>query len=86
MHFKHNTSGQPVTLTISQTTTTPTEHCRYFDAKRTGSYGGVAALNRASRTPVRFIKKWLPEQDTYTLHKPVRTAFKRRCVVVGGPH
>ena len=59
---------------------------RYFDAKRIGSYGGVAALKRASRTPVRFVKKWLLEQDTYTLHKPVRTAFKRRCVVVGGPH
>ena len=59
---------------------------RYFDAKRVGSYGGVTALKRASRTPVRFVKKWLSEQDTYTLHKPVRTAFKRRCVVVGGPH
>ena len=59
---------------------------RYFDAKRIGSYGCVAALKRASLTPVRFVKKWLLEQDTYTLHKPVRTAFKRRCVVVGGPH
>ena len=56
--------------------------CRYFDAKRIGSYGGVAALKRASHTPVRFDKKWL----SYTLHKPVRTTFKWRCVVVGGPH
>ena len=59
---------------------------RYLDAKRVSSYGGVTALKRASRTPIRFVKKWLSEQDTYTLHKPVRTAFKRRCVVVGGPH
>ena len=25
-------------------------------------------------------------QDAYTLHKPVRRRFKRRCVVVGGPN
>ena len=59
---------------------------RYFDAKRVGSYGGVRALKRASRTSERFVKKWLSEQDTYTLHKPVRTTFKRRSVVVGGMH
>ena len=58
----------------------------YFDAKRVGSYGGVETLKRASHTSERFVKKWLTEQDTYTLHKPVRTTFKRRCVVVGGMH
>ena len=41
---------------------------RYFDTKRIVSYGGVAALKRASRTPDRFVNKWLSEQDTYTLH------------------
>ena len=59
---------------------------RYFDTKRVGSYGGVRALKRASRTSERFVKKWLSEQDTHTLHKPVRTTFKRRCVAVGGMH
>ena len=31
-------------------------------------------------------RTWLSEQDTYTLHKPVRRRFKHRCVVVGGPN
>ena len=60
--------------------------CRYFDTKRVGSYGGVKALRRVSRVPVKTVKRWLSEQDAYTLHKPIRTTFKRRCVVVGGPH
>ena len=59
---------------------------RYFDTKRVGSYGGVEALRSVSRVPVKTVKKWLSEQDAYTLHKPIRTKFKRRCVVVGGPH
>ena len=59
---------------------------RYFNAKRVSSYGGVEAVKRAPHTSERFVKKWLSEMDTYTLHKPVRTTFKRRCVVVGGLH
>ena len=34
--------------------------------------------------PKRTAKRWLSEQDAYTLHKPVRRRFKRRRVVVGG--
>ena len=49
-----------------------------------GSYGGVAALRRV--VPEQDVERWLSEQDTYTLHKPVRRRFKRRCVVVGGPN
>ena len=30
------------------------------------------------------VKQWLSEQDTYTLHKPVRYRFRRQLVVVGG--
>ena len=56
---------------------------RYYDPKRVGSYGGVAALRRV--VPEQDVERWLSEQDTYTLHKPVRRRFKRRCVVVGGP-
>ena len=57
---------------------------RYHDPKRVGSYGGVAALRRV--VPEQDVERWLSEQDTYTLHKPVRRRFKRRCVVVGGPN
>ena len=57
---------------------------RYYDPKRAGSYGGVAALRRA--VPEHNVEQWLSEQDAYTLHKPVRRRFKRHCVIVGGPN
>ena len=56
----------------------------YSDPKRVGSYGGVNALRRVTRAPVKAVKQWLSEQDAYTLHKPVRIRFKRRRVIVGG--
>ena len=56
----------------------------YYDPKRVGSYGGVAALRKV--VPEKNVEQWLSEQDAYTLHKPVRCHFKRRCVVVGGPN
>ncbi len=52
---------------------------RYYNQKLVGSYGGVAALRRV--VPDQDVERWLSEQDTYTLHKPVRRRFKRRCVV-----
>ena len=57
---------------------------RYYDPKRVGSYGGVAALRRV--VPEQVVERWSSEQDTYTLHKPVRRRFKRRCVAMGGPN
>ena len=56
----------------------------YYDPKRVGSYGGVAALRKV--VPEYNVEQWLSVQDAYTLHKPVRRHFKRRCVVVGGPN
>ena len=56
----------------------------YYDPKRVGSYGGVAPLRKV--VPEKNVEQWLSEQDAYTLHKPVRRHFKRRCVVVGGPN
>ena len=58
----------------------------YFNPRHTGSYGGVDRLRRAAHTPGNTTRRWLREQDTYTLHKPVRYHFKRRRVVVGGQH
>ena len=60
-------------------------HRHYYDPKRVGSYGGVAALRRVVPAE-REVERWLSTQDAYTLHKPVRRHFKRRCVVVGGPN
>ena len=56
----------------------------YYDTKRVGSYGGVAAFRKV--VSEKNVEQWLSEQDPYTLHKPVRRRFKRRCVVVGGPN
>ena len=55
----------------------------HYDPKRVGSYGGVSALRKV--VPEKNVEQWLSEHDAYTLHKPVRRRFKRRCVVVGGP-
>ena len=57
---------------------------RYYDQKCVGSYRGIAALRRV--VPDQDVERWLSEQDTYNLHKPVRRPFKRRCVVVSGPN
>ena len=60
----------------------------YYDPKQTGSYGGFDSWRRASHSALgasgKEVKRWLSEQDTYTLHKPVRYRFRRRRVVVGG--
>ena len=53
----------------------------YYDPK-TG-YGGIQALSRQAKAkgykiPLGEIKRWLKEQDTYTLHKPIHRQFKRQ--------
>ena len=58
----------------------------YFDLRRVGSYGGVDGLRRVTRIPRKMVAEWLSEQDAYTLHKPARRHFKRRCIIVGGLH
>ena len=56
----------------------------YFDPNRVGSYGGVDALRPVTHAPRKIVAQWLSEQDAYSLHKPARRRFKRRCVIVGG--
>ena len=56
----------------------------YFDPNRVGSYGRVDALRRVTHAPRKLVAQLLSEQDTYSLHKPARRRFKRRCVIVGG--
>ena len=53
----------------------------YYDPE-TG-YGGIKALFRQAKAkghkiPLAEIKRWLKEQDTYTLHKPIHRQFQRQ--------
>ena len=50
----------------------------YYDPKRSGGYGGMERLYADVKKEGKFkisrekVKKWLMEQDAYTLHKPAR--------------
>ena len=59
---------------------------RYFNPNLPGSFGGVQSLKRHanSKLSLEEIKNWLGEQDTYTLHKPVKRKFPRRKIIVSG--
>jgi transposase InsO family protein len=50
----------------------------YYNPREAGSFGGVQALARRSGKRQYTVRKFLQEQDTYTLHKPVRRRFPRR--------
>ena len=64
-------------------------HNLYYNPESPASFGGVDAVYRAVKNDGKFklsrnkIKTWLKQQDTYTLHKPVRHRFKRNRVIVG---
>lgn len=55
----------------------------YFNPAHPGSFGGVDKLNRHFKNKQK-IKKFLANQDAYTLHKPIRRKFTRRKTIVGG--
>ena len=65
-------------------------HDLYYNPESPASFGGVEAVYRAAKEDGKFqlsrnkIRTWLIQQDTYTLHRPVRHRFKRNRVVVGG--
>jgi len=50
----------------------------YIASRLSGSFGGVRKLQRYSRWSEREVKKFLPGQNAYTLHKPRRIRFPRR--------
>ena len=56
----------------------------YYTTKRPSAYGGVGALTRATKLKHSDVEHWLSSQDAYTLHKPVRTAFRRRRRILVG--
>ena len=50
----------------------------YNRLREPGSFGGVHALRRYSGRSERDVRRFLPEQDAYRLHKPRRIRFPRR--------
>jgi hypothetical protein len=50
----------------------------YYDPARVAGFSTLARLSKAVKPETRTaIKSWLEEQDTFTLHRPVRKRFPR---------
>ena len=64
----------------------------YTNPSQPGAYLGPEKIrrslhNRGHDRPVMYeIRKWLQNQDDYSLQKPVRRNFKRAKVIVSGPN
>ena len=56
----------------------------YFTLLQPSSFGGVQPLVRNSRLHKNVVDDWLPYQDAYTLHKPVRRNYPRNQTRVAG--
>ena len=61
----------------------------YYDPSHPAGYGGVQKLYRAAKTRLKSVRlpqvqRWLQEQATYTLHKPIRRKFSRSRTQVEG--
>ena len=56
----------------------------YYDVSHPASYGGVSKLAKYSKVSTKVAREWLKSQDTYTLHKPTRTKFRRRRTITKG--
>ena len=61
----------------------------YYNAKEPASFGGVARLFKEAKAKglkvtEKFIKNYLADQASYSLHKPARKRFKRNPTVVKG--
>ena len=58
-------------------------HDPYYNPESPASFGGVEAVYHATKEDGKFqlscnkIRTWLRQQDTYTLHRPVRYRLKR---------
>ena len=52
----------------------------YYDPKNVGALGGVKRLVRELKKPTEIVKvkKWLPTQLAYSLHKPMKKKFPTR--------
>lgn len=65
-------------------------HNIYFDPQHPASYKGIHKLHQAVQEEGKYqltlkqIKQWLHNQQSFSLHKPLRRQFKRLKVIVGG--
>ena len=50
----------------------------YYTVKQPNSFTSATGLQRQTKQPIKRVRKWLSEQDAYTLHKPIVRKFKRR--------
>ena len=55
----------------------------YYDPKNSSSFSTEQKLREKYRGKTD-IKKWLKQQEVYSLHKPVRYKFPRRKTISGG--
>ena len=69
---------------------TPTQKrliaAEYFNPTFPGSFSGKSTFLRHTRQPTSRVRKWFPEQDSYTLHRPVRRTFERRITHATAPN
>jgi hypothetical protein len=57
----------------------------YYDPKKPGSYSGLVGFKKANdKFDKKEVKEWMLDQETYTLHKPLRKKFKRNRIIVYG--
>lgn len=62
----------------------------YFNPKNPVSFGGAkrlweAAKKKGYHPTYSYVQSWLRDQESYSIHKPVRHDFKRRRIVVANP-
>ena len=60
---------------------------QYYNPSSNGSFGGVKRLVNSIRLKPKKVKEWLLNQDTYTLHKPIRKLrisynFQKFCAIL----
>ena len=57
----------------------------YKNPKNPGAYSGLQKLSKGLKIGRKTIQDILTEEETYTLHTPIRKKFKRRRVLTNGP-
>ena len=62
----------------------------YFDPSHPGSFRGANKLHEAIKDEGKYtislskVKRWLQNQESFSLHKPLRRSFHHLKVIVGG--
>ena len=56
----------------------------YYDPSHPAGFSGAQRLAKATGVSLSRVKKWLAEQRTYTLHKPLKKKFQRSPTIVAG--